>query len=522
MMIPISSITLDKRLQLRVQENPEAIQEWATSMIAGVVYPDVKLMQVDEVLYLCDGWHRLKAAVRAEKSEIGAEIVVGTWRDALLAAIGANAQHGIRRTNEDKQRAVRTLLCDPEWAKMSNRDLGALAGVSHEMIRKVRDQLEQEDPESLSPDMIEEPAQYDALPLALLARIALKWTLVKGKSYADWNASQALTKALNAERDRRAATCPARRAPSNWTSSTGALNVADRPTLDMEEFIQVRIGTTSGVYGQVQEYLVYAVGKRRLSTLTWKTAATLYKFLARGEIVRSDGVVGAIVPYQGGAPFCVLEPRFRVFYGTIPKYQSDGSVIEPNPEWLECGLKPATFDDYFAGLVRQDHWPWGYAEEGMRAYEAGRPAESNPLPLHSQGWHDWFAGYRLGMQRNTYPALRDAFSDGVAVVLRGEPQNREYSKDSLLNSEYRRGLERGAEARRAYDRARKLDALRENCAHPMRVFEGGQVFCVWCGLPTPDAEADVVLAAPEAPVEVEVEEEDTEAEEDSDDDWEEA
>ena len=48
------------------------------------------------------------AALRAASAmEISAEMRDGTWRDAVLYSVGANAAHGLPRTNEDKRRAGR-------------------------------------------------------------------------------------------------------------------------------------------------------------------------------------------------------------------------------------------------------------------------------------------------------------------------------------------------------------------------------------------------------------------------------
>jgi hypothetical protein len=38
----------------------------------------------------------------------------------VLYTVGANATHGLRRSNADKRRAVSMLLDDPEWAQWSN------------------------------------------------------------------------------------------------------------------------------------------------------------------------------------------------------------------------------------------------------------------------------------------------------------------------------------------------------------------------------------------------------------------
>jgi len=51
---------------------------------------------------------------------------------------GANAAHGVPRTNEDKRRAVMKLLQDAEWSHWSDREISKHAAVSHEFVRKLR------------------------------------------------------------------------------------------------------------------------------------------------------------------------------------------------------------------------------------------------------------------------------------------------------------------------------------------------------------------------------------------------
>jgi hypothetical protein len=65
----------------------------------------------------------------------------GTRRDAILHAAGANAAHGLRRTNADKRRAVETLLRDEEWSKWSDREIARLCAVSHPFVSQIRQSL---------------------------------------------------------------------------------------------------------------------------------------------------------------------------------------------------------------------------------------------------------------------------------------------------------------------------------------------------------------------------------------------
>ena len=69
--------------------------------------------------------------------KIAAEVRPGNALDAITASLRANAEHGWRRSNDDKRRAVRTLLNDPEWAQWSDREISRRCGVSNRMADQV-------------------------------------------------------------------------------------------------------------------------------------------------------------------------------------------------------------------------------------------------------------------------------------------------------------------------------------------------------------------------------------------------
>ena len=65
----------------------------------------------------------------------------GRHWDFSLWGGGANALHGLRRTNEDKRRAVTVLLTDEEWAKWSDREIARRAAVSNAFVTLLRRSL---------------------------------------------------------------------------------------------------------------------------------------------------------------------------------------------------------------------------------------------------------------------------------------------------------------------------------------------------------------------------------------------
>lgn len=69
----------------------------------------------------------------------------GGLRDAILHSVGANATHGLRRTNADKRRAVAILLeddlvsIDPETGNpWSNREIARRCAVDETLVRRLR------------------------------------------------------------------------------------------------------------------------------------------------------------------------------------------------------------------------------------------------------------------------------------------------------------------------------------------------------------------------------------------------
>ena len=65
----------------------------------------------------------------------------GGLRDAILHSAGANAAHGLRRSNADKRRAVLMLLEDVEWSQWSDREIARRCAVHHELVGRLRADL---------------------------------------------------------------------------------------------------------------------------------------------------------------------------------------------------------------------------------------------------------------------------------------------------------------------------------------------------------------------------------------------
>ena len=121
--IPLENLRTNGGTQSRASLNESTVAEYAESIRLSVELPPVIAFFDGSEFWLADGFHRYNAHKVAGAMEIQAEVREGTRRDAILFSVGANASHGLRRTNEDKRRAVMTLLEDAEWSQWSARGL---------------------------------------------------------------------------------------------------------------------------------------------------------------------------------------------------------------------------------------------------------------------------------------------------------------------------------------------------------------------------------------------------------------
>jgi hypothetical protein len=137
-LLELRHIRLNGGTQSRASIDPATVETYADAYTAGAFLPPIVVYFDGEDYWLADGFHRVHAAERAELEEIEVEIRQGTQRDAILHSVGANAEHGLRRTRADKRRAVETLLRDPEWSTWSNRAIAEAAKVHHELVAQVR------------------------------------------------------------------------------------------------------------------------------------------------------------------------------------------------------------------------------------------------------------------------------------------------------------------------------------------------------------------------------------------------
>jgi ParB-like chromosome segregation protein Spo0J len=134
--IDLDDLVLDPALNLRDKLDEDTVNRY---MDAWNRLPPVTVYDVDGRLLLADGFHRHAAAVTLGKKSMKAEIVHGTFADALDYVAGANLFHGLPLTRSERRRAIEIRL--RLHHDRSDRHLAEEMSVGRELVAKIRRQL---------------------------------------------------------------------------------------------------------------------------------------------------------------------------------------------------------------------------------------------------------------------------------------------------------------------------------------------------------------------------------------------
>jgi hypothetical protein len=146
--VNVKLIRIDGGTQARARLCQTTVDEYREVLRAGGEFPPVELIFDGSDHWLADGFHRYHAYISEGRASIDADVVNGSLRQAVLRAASSNSDHGLRRNNEDKRRAVQMLLADEEWAAWSDRQIAAHCGVSPTFVGGVRRSLSTVDSEA--------------------------------------------------------------------------------------------------------------------------------------------------------------------------------------------------------------------------------------------------------------------------------------------------------------------------------------------------------------------------------------
>lgn len=140
--LPLSAIHIDAGTQSRMTIDDAVVAEYADALKSGTNLPPLTVFHDGIVYFLADGFHRYFAHKRNGTVIIDAECEEGTEADARWFASGANALHGLRRTNADKRKAVEMALA--ERPQMANRAVAEHCHVSDMLVADVRATLKRQ------------------------------------------------------------------------------------------------------------------------------------------------------------------------------------------------------------------------------------------------------------------------------------------------------------------------------------------------------------------------------------------
>jgi hypothetical protein len=126
----------DTTTQARESIDQELVETYAEQMRAGDVFPAIELFEESGAYYIGDGWHRFLAAQKNGDVATRANVSTGGRIEAIKHALGANARHGMPRTNADKRKAVVVAL--REFGNLSNVKIARICAVSDKTVAAAR------------------------------------------------------------------------------------------------------------------------------------------------------------------------------------------------------------------------------------------------------------------------------------------------------------------------------------------------------------------------------------------------
>ncbi|MCL2645411.1 MAG: hypothetical protein FWD61_00230 [Phycisphaerales bacterium] len=136
-MLELDKIRIDGDTQPRVAIDEFVVRQYAADMERGEEFPPVHVMFDGATYWLVDGFHRYHAHKKLAKTQVAAEVATGMQTDAQWESLTANKTHGLRRTNEDKIKAViKALKLRP---RHSDSVIAKHVGVSDKTVTKYRE-----------------------------------------------------------------------------------------------------------------------------------------------------------------------------------------------------------------------------------------------------------------------------------------------------------------------------------------------------------------------------------------------
>lgn len=132
------NIRIDGGTQFREKTNQDVVTDYKERLKEGAKFPPLKTVFDGTTHWLFDGYHRYLAM-----KDLGitpeVDYIQGSQEDAQILAMGANAEHGLQRTNADKRKVVEAAIDHPRLKDKSNREIADICKVSHSFVAAIRD-----------------------------------------------------------------------------------------------------------------------------------------------------------------------------------------------------------------------------------------------------------------------------------------------------------------------------------------------------------------------------------------------
>ena len=166
-LMPVSSLT---SIQMRAAMDQPTVDEYAEVMLAANgwgPFPPAEAFFDGSIYWMWRGNHRRAALLQAAKQmgasfDLLAPVIVrpGTKRDAELEGLSDNAEHGLRRSIEDKRKAVDWALSDAELSQWSNAKIAAKCRVSAPFVGERREIMQRKASATGSADAATKTRKY--------------------------------------------------------------------------------------------------------------------------------------------------------------------------------------------------------------------------------------------------------------------------------------------------------------------------------------------------------------------------
>jgi hypothetical protein len=139
--VQLADLVLNEEFQIRLGKlRGGAVREYAKVYKAGGKMTPVKVAKLEGVMVLLDGWHRVAARKSLGLTDVKAEMVTTTRKEARWIAALANRGHGLQLTPKERREVFKAFVNADQHKHNSGRlksyrEIGAEIGRHHTTVR---------------------------------------------------------------------------------------------------------------------------------------------------------------------------------------------------------------------------------------------------------------------------------------------------------------------------------------------------------------------------------------------------